>query len=221
MASTDAAMNNDLVRSVTEYVEAYMANYDGSHDFNHIQRVLGLARHIHAHAPNASERDPQVVVLSALLHDVGDKKYLKPGEDSSSLARDLLVSYGASEALANKVQAICLGVSYSSEVKDPARVRELIRLHPELAVVQDADRLDAIGSIGIGRAFTFSAARTKRSMADAVQHFHDKLLKLKDVMKTNVGRELAEERTARMEEFLKWWSEEAAFAGAEALSDSA
>ncbi|KAI0813233.1 HD domain-containing protein [Xylaria sp. FL0064] len=217
MASIDASVSESLITTVTKYVEAYMANYDGSHDFNHIQRVLGLAKYIHAHAANASERDPQVVILSALLHDVGDKKYLKPGEDASSLVNDLLISYGATEELAKKVQTICLGVSYSSEIKDPARVQELIKLYPELAVVQDADRLDAIGSIGIGRVFTFTGARTKASMDDSIQHFHDKLLKLHSMMKTDIGRQLAEERTRRMQEFLGWWGEEAAFSGTDMI----
>ncbi|KAI0536356.1 HD domain-containing protein [Xylaria digitata] len=218
MASIDAPVNESLITSVTKYVEAYMANYDGSHDFNHIQRVLGLAKYIHTHAPGASERDPQVVILSALLHDVGDKKYLKPGEDASSLVNDLLVSHGATEELARKVQTVCLSVSYSGEIKDPARVQELIKLHPELAVVQDADRLDAIGSIGIGRVFTFTGARTKASMADSIQHFHEKLLKLQSMMKTDVGRQLAEERTRRMKEFLQWWGEEAAFSGTDGVA---
>ncbi|KAI8633917.1 HD domain-containing protein [Xylariaceae sp. FL1651] len=217
MASVDASVNEGLIKSVTTYVEGYMANYDGSHDFNHIQRVLGLAKHIHTNTPNASERDLQVVILSALLHDVGDKKYLKPGEDASSLVNDLLLSYGATEEQAKKVQAICLGVSYSSEIKDPARVQDLIKSYPELAIVQDADRLDAIGSIGIGRVFTFTGARTKRSMADSIQHFHDKLLKLQSMMKTDVGRQLAEEKTRRMKEFLKWWDEEAAFASLDGI----
>ncbi|CAJ2502701.1 Uu.00g100950.m01.CDS01 [Anthostomella pinea] len=211
MAAPDALVDKRLVNSVTEYVKNYMANYDGSHDFHHIERVLGLAKHIDAHSPDVPERDAQVVVLSALLHDVGDKKYLKPGEDSSSLVYDLLISLGSNEKLARKVQTICLGVSYSSEVKDPARVQDLIKSHPELAVVQDADRLDAIGSIGIGRLFTFGGARTQRSMDDSIQHFHDKLLKIQSMMKTEVGRKLAEERTQRMQEFLKWWGEEAAF----------
>ncbi|KAI0202004.1 HD domain-containing protein [Astrocystis sublimbata] len=217
MASLDASPNEGLVKTVAGYVEAYMANYDGSHDFFHIQRVLGLAKHIHAHATGASERDPLVVVLSALLHDVGDKKYLQPGQDASSMVKDLLISYGAAEELANKVQAICLGVSYSSEIKDPAHVQELVKSFPELAVVQDADRLDAIGSIGIGRVFTFTGARTQASMAESIQHFHDKLLKLQSMMKTDIGRQLAEERTLRMKEFLKWWSEEAAFSGVDAV----
>ncbi|KAI0164291.1 hypothetical protein GGR52DRAFT_113783 [Hypoxylon sp. FL1284] len=209
--SAGQAVEGNLVQSVTEYVRSYMANYDGSHDFNHIQRVVGLARYIHAHLPEAPRRDQQVVVLSALLHDVGDRKYLKPGEDASTLVYKLLLSLGASEQLAKTVQTVCLGVSYSSEVKDPARVQGLIESHPELAVVQDADRLDAIGSIGIGRVFTFGGARTTRSMEDSIQHFHDKLLKLESMMKTDVGRDLAKQRTIRMQEFLKWWDEEAAF----------
>ncbi|KAI1462550.1 hypothetical protein F4805DRAFT_1037 [Annulohypoxylon moriforme] len=211
MAQTKDSVDEKLVSSVTEYVKSYMSNYDGSHDFNHIERVLGLAKYIHAHSPDGPPRVHQVVILSALLHDVGDKKYLKPGEDASTLVYELLLSLGAAENLAKRVQAICLGVSYSSEIKDPARVQELIKSYPELAVVQDADRLDAIGSIGIGRVFTFAGARTQRSMEDSIQHFHDKLLRLESMMKTDVGRRLATQRTERMQEFLKWWDEETAF----------
>ena len=82
MASIDAPGNEGLIASVTKYVEAYMANYDGSHDFNHIQRVLGLAKYINSHDDTASEGEPQVVILSPHLHDVGEKKSLKPGEDA-------------------------------------------------------------------------------------------------------------------------------------------
>ncbi|KAF3058298.1 hypothetical protein GL218_05620 [Daldinia childiae] len=211
MTTTGHSVEESLVTSVTEYVRSYMSNYDGSHDFNHIERVVGLAKYIHDRSPGITTRDLQVVILSALLHDVGDKKYLKPGEDASTLVYELLLSLGAAEQFANRVQTVCLGVSYSSEIKDPARVQDLIKSHPELAVVQDADRLDAIGAIGIGRVFTFTGARTKASMADSIQHFHDKLLKLESMMKTDVGRELAKAKTEKMQEFLKWWDEEAAF----------
>ncbi|KAI2625772.1 hypothetical protein GGR54DRAFT_513606 [Hypoxylon sp. NC1633] len=219
MAATHSSVEESLVNSVTDYVKSYMSNYDGSHDFNHITRVLGLAKYIHAHSPETPPCDRHVVVLSALLHDVGDKKYLKPNEDASTLVYELLLSLGASQQLAQKVQTICLGVSYSSEIKDPARVQALIGSHPELAVVQDADRLDAIGSIGIGRVFTFTGARKKTSMAESIQHFHDKLLRLENMMKTEAGRQLARERTERMQEFLKWWDEEAAFSSGSPTSD--
>ncbi|KAI2469506.1 hypothetical protein F4781DRAFT_218743 [Annulohypoxylon bovei var. microspora] len=217
MAQTKDSVDESLVSSVTEYVKTYMSNYDGSHDFNHIERVVGLAKHIHTQSPGTPPRDHQVVILSALLHDVGDKKYLKSGEDASTLVYELLLSLGAEEQLAKRVQTICLGVSYSSEIKNPARVQELIKSYPELAVVQDADRLDAIGSIGIGRVFTFTGARTQRSMTDSIQHFHDKLLKLESMMKTDVGRELAKKKTERMQEFLKWWGEEAAFSNGSSI----
>ncbi|POR32866.1 Uncharacterized protein TPAR_06934, partial [Tolypocladium paradoxum] len=112
MGSSDFTVDDDLIARVTDYVKAYMANYDGSHDFNHIQRVLRLALHIQARTPSTSR---PVVTLCALLHDVGDKKYLQPGEDAARAIHGVLRSLGAGDALAEAVQAICLGVSYSGE----------------------------------------------------------------------------------------------------------
>ncbi|RYO81635.1 hypothetical protein DL766_003815 [Monosporascus sp. MC13-8B] len=204
MASTEHTVNESLIAKVTVYVRDYMSHYDPSHDFSHIRRVVHLASHIQASMPHTSR---VVVVLSALLHDVGDEKYLKPGEDASRLAHDVLISMGAPAGLANEVQAICLGVSYSSEVKDPARVAELIKKHPELAVVQDADRLDAIGAVGIGRAFTFGGAKN-RSLEQTMAHFEEKLVRLEGTMKTDVGRRLAKERTDRLRLMQEWWAAE-------------
>lgn len=143
-----------------------MKRYDGSHDFHHLQRVLGLAHNIHdqikASAVTSSTPqpalDPTIITLSALLHDVGDRKYLAPSEDPLVMVRDLLLSLGADEALANKIQTICSGVSWTTEKKDVAHVQRLIAEHPELAVVQDADRLDALGAVGVGRVFTYGGA---------------------------------------------------------------
>ncbi|KAL6880828.1 hypothetical protein J3F83DRAFT_719979 [Trichoderma novae-zelandiae] len=118
-----------------------------------------------------------------------------------------LLSLGASEELADRIQTICLGVSYTGEMKDPARVRDLIEEHPELAVVQDADRLDAIGAVGIGRAFTFGGAKG-RALGDSIAHFDEKLLRLEGYMKTDVGREMARERTERMRLMQEWWRQE-------------
>jgi uncharacterized protein len=130
-----ASSNADLVARVTEYVREYMSHYDGSHDFNHIQRVLHLAHHIYKSEALISPKplDYDLVTLSALLHDVGDAKYLKEGEDSKTMVRDLLLQLGASRELAEKVQAVCLGVSYSSEIKDLQHVVKLIETYPELA----------------------------------------------------------------------------------------
>ncbi|OAA33802.1 hydrolase [Moelleriella libera RCEF 2490] len=197
----ERVVEESLISSVTSYVQDYMSNYDPSHDFNHIQRVVRLARRIQAKTPNTCLL---IVHLSALLHDVGDSKYLQPGQDASRLVFDVLRSCGAPAPLAAKVQIICLGVSYSSEVKDPARVRRLIDEHPELAVVQDADRLDAIGAVGIGRAFAFGGAKN-RDMAQTMEHFDEKLVRLEGMMKTAEGRLLARERTERIEKMMEWW----------------
>ncbi|KAF4458233.1 hypothetical protein FALBO_15034 [Fusarium albosuccineum] len=206
MASEDFSVDDALVTKVTSYVEQYMSNYDASHDFNHIQRVLRLSLHIQSLTP--STRRP-LVTLAALLHDVGDKKYLRPGEDPSRLVSTLLVSFGAPPALADTVQAICLGVSYSSEVKDPERTRALVETYPELAVVQDADRLDAIGAVGIARTFAFGGAKG-RTLENTMEHFDDKLLLLEGMMKTEEGRRLAKQRTERLRLLKQWWQDETA-----------
>ena len=202
-----------LVSKVTTFVHKYMSMYDGSHDFNHIKRVTGLAHLIYERlkddTPSHVEgMDLHAITLAALLHDVGDKKYLEPGQDENTLVHATLLSFGAPEDLAVKVQRIVLGVSYSSEIKDPARVKAMIQTYPELAIVQDADRLDAIGAIGIGRTFTYGGAKTRRSMGDTIQHFEVKLEKLESMMKTGPGKSLARERTERLKAFKRWWEEE-------------
>lgn len=202
--SSPLTVDPALIAKVTDYIKVYMANYDPSHDYSHIKRVVHLAQTIQAQVPNTN-RD--IVTLAALLHDVGDRKYLKPGEDASRMIFEVLTSLGASEALAEKIQTVCLGVSYSSEIKDLGRVQALIREHPELAVVQDADRLDAIGAVGIGRAFTFGGAKG-RGLEDSIGHFEEKLLKLEGMMKTDVGRAMARERTERMRLMREWWLQE-------------
>lgn len=122
----------DLIPKVTAYVRTYMAKYDPSHDYEHIRRVVRLAQKLHA-AESAAEAplDPVVVHLAALLHDVGDKKYVRDGEDPNTMVRDALLQFGADQEFAVRVQAICSGVSYSCEVADPARVRRLIEQYPE------------------------------------------------------------------------------------------
>ena len=210
MGFSDFQVDEGLLSKVTEYVKEYMSHYDGSHDFNHIRRVVRLAHTIYASESElAVSKD--VVTLSALLHDVGDKKYLKPGEDPSRLVHSVLSSLGAPDALAEKVQAICLGVSYSGEARDPSRVAALVAEHPELAVVQDADRLDALGAVGIARCFAFGGARNRR-LEDSVEHFGDKLVRLEGLMKTGTGRRLARERTERVRLMQEWWRQETALA---------
>jgi len=201
---------SDLLPKVFTYVKAYMSNYDGSHDFAHILRVLGLARTLRAQDP--SKYDLTTTTLAALLHDVGDRKYLLPGQDSATAVQSLLLSLGAPAALAEKIQTIVSAVSYTSEIKDPAKVAHVIALYPELEVVQDADRLDAIGAVGIGRVFTYGGAHggdtRGRSMVESVEHFVVKLERLEGMMKTEKGREMARVRTERLVAFRREWEDE-------------
>lgn len=121
---------------------------------------------------------------------------------------------GCPRDLAARVQAICSGVSYSAEVRDPAGTAALITQYPELAVVQDADRLDSIGAIGLGRCFTFGGARTESaSLEEAMEQVETRLLRVEGMMKTEVGRKLARERTRRLRTFRDWWREEEGILG--------
>jgi uncharacterized protein len=110
--------------------------------------------------------------------------------------------------MATRVQTICLAVSYTSEKKDPVYVKNLIAKYPELAVVQDADRLDSIGAVGIGRVFTYGGARTARGMDGSMEMMEMKLFELEGMMKTGPGREMAGEKTERLRIFRGWWDEE-------------
>jgi uncharacterized protein len=245
---------------------------DSSHDFHHITRVVGLATHIHTHTPappSSPDLNPLLITLSAYLHDIGDRKYVDASDptDPATLARSFLLGVGCPPELARDVQDIVNHVSYSNEVKRPDAVRDVLERLPELAVVQDADRLDAIGAVGVGRAFTYAASVRARevakraadakgrsgsaemlgegewdgdarrravpgqnggtvpsgqvqchvevlgsSMNNSIEHFVDKLEKLERMMKTDVGRQMARERTRRLKEFRGWWEEEAGFA---------
>ncbi|RVD80423.1 uncharacterized protein DFL_008320 [Arthrobotrys flagrans] len=227
----DQALLPTLLPETHAFVKAYMARYDSSHDFSHVLRVLNLAHHISQTeqkylqsvalvAPPTTKvaplYDSTIVTLAALLHDVGDRKYIKEGEDvDESPVKTFLVGSGASEALGERVQTIVNGVSYSKEIKDPQRVLDLIESYPELAVVQDADRLDAIGAVGIGRTFTFAGAKGSGGpgMENVLKHFEEKLLRLGTMMKTKTGKEMAEKRIQVLREFERCWLEEKSIAG--------
>ncbi|KAL2277111.1 hypothetical protein FJTKL_00244 [Diaporthe vaccinii] len=204
----------ELIKSVSSYVKEYMSHYDPSHDYNHIQRVHHLAllildKESQSEPAAKSPYDKTLLTLGALLHDVGDHKYLLPGQDSTTLVRDVLLERGCPADLADRVQDLVLHVSFSSEKKDPQKVLDKIASIPELAIVQDADRLDAIGAVGIARCFTFGGAKmSARGLSGCVDHFEEKLELLEGMMKTGTGRQLARERTERLKVFRGWWESE-------------
>ena len=204
--------SSQLYRAIYDHVEEYVSRYDMSHDFKHVLRVLALAKHILAQETEANpgkKLDKQAITVAALLHDVGDRKYLQPGENANKMINDLLAENCCSPSFITKVSLIIENVSYSNEIKQPALVNAVMASHPELAVVQDADRLDAIGAVGIARCFAFGAAKaTDCGLEGSVEHFIDKLEELENMMKTETGRRLARERTQRLKQFRQWWEDE-------------
>ena len=188
-----------------------MDNFDPSHDYTHIQRVLKLAKTIEARENSSDSTiryNSDVITLASLLHDVGDRKYLKVGEDGETMVEHLLLRLKANAALASEVQAIVNHVSYTKEVKDPAKVQAFLSEHRELAIVQDADRLDSIGAFGIARFFVYHANKGD-TLDAAMTYFPERLENLVGMMKTRTGRQMAAVRTQRVKEYRTWFEKEA------------
>lgn len=209
------AEDKSLFKSINEFVYEYMSQpgHDNSHDYLHILRVVSNAnRLLEAElesTTSARDYDTSAIFLAALLHDVGDHKYAKPGEDVENQIATVLREHGASDGLALKIQIIAKHVGYTNEVKNPGSVVEVLSKYPELAIVQDADRLDAIGAVGVGRCFAYGGAKSHgQPMSIAVDHFAEKLYKLPDMMKTAAGRKLAASRKKILEEFAAQFNEE-------------
>jgi HD superfamily phosphodiesterase len=218
-----------LYEAMTTFVNTCMSGHDPSHNPAHVHRVANLANTILQSEQTANPTQPlsaAVVKLAALLHDIGDRKYLPTlasttadttAIDPKTMVELALLNAGAPSDLATKVQTVVSHVSYTTECKDPGLIRRLIEEdgYPELAIVQDADRLDAIGAIGIGRTFTFLGAQGKKfakegewEMGNCIEHFVEKLERLEGMMKTETGRGMARVRTERLGVFRGWWEEE-------------
>jgi uncharacterized protein len=203
-----------LFMAINRYVYDYMSQpgHDNSHDYHHILRVLSNANILleaETKTNPETKLDNTVVFLAALLHDVGDHKYAKPGEDPENQVFTAMQENGAPKELAEKVQVLVKHVGYTNEVRNPQSVIDVLARYPELAIIQDADRLDAIGAIGVGRCFAFGGAKGKgRPLAGAIDHFEEKLYKLKGMMKTETGKHMAQARTKVLEDFAKEYNNE-------------
>lgn len=205
----------ELIAETWKFSEEYMSQpgFDASHDFNHLRRVVALAQQIHdSSTPQfKSTCDRNIVTLLALLHDVGDKKYANhPDIPGKGPVEAFLLSANAPEDLATHVQHLVSNVSFSNEQKNAEHVRNLAAQYPELAVVQDADRLDAIGAMGIARVITFSTAkRPQEGWQGIVTHYEEKLGRLAREMKTVEGKKLGVKRGERVRAFFEdWWNDE-------------
>lgn len=203
----------DLVSLTTHFVRERLSGDATGHDFWHIRRVSNLAERI----ARREGADLTVVRLAALLHDIADWKFHK-GDASvgPKVARGWLEKQGADQELVSKVCAIIADVSFKGAgVKRPV-------LSLEGRVVQDADRLDALGAIGIARAFAYGGAKGRAMHDPAIKprfhksaraylkaggttlnHFYEKLLLLKARMNTPTGRKMAQHRHAFMEGYVR------------------
>lgn len=200
---------NELINECKKAAYEVYDTFDASHDIDHIRRVMKNAEEICMTEPTVNE---YVVTLGVLLHDIDDPKYK---EEHNLTAKEILETNGAEEKLVEQVLACIESVSFSG-----GNAREITSV--EGAIIRDADRLDAIGAVGIARAFAFGGAKGRKlyvrdevarnQMSEAeyreketatVTHFYEKLLLLKDLMVTNEGKRLAEQRHQYMVGFLE------------------
>jgi uncharacterized protein len=184
-----------LEEKAIEYItELFKGNADG-HDLSHTMRVYKMAVRL---AEAYHEADKQVVELAALLHDADDHKLFNT--ENNANARFFLESQGVNR---EKVDLICEVINSVSFSKNKGKKPSTL----EGCIVQDADRLDALGAIGIARTFSYGG-KHGRSIEDSSKHFYEKLLLLKDQMNTPEALKIAEERHRFIKEYIKELEEE-------------
>ena len=202
-----------IIEATKEFVKETLKNAESGHDWFHTLRVYNNARLI----AESESVDLYIVVLGALLHDIADSKFHN-GDDSVAprVARKFLVQHNVDSFVINSVIDIINNISFNKSLETNNKTNSI-----ELDVVQDADRLDAIGAIGIARCFNYGGFKNrklfdpsikpnlkmskneyKNSTAPTINHFYEKLLLLSDKMNTKTGKKIAKERHQFMTEYL-------------------
>lgn len=205
-----------VINAAEQYARSELGQDPTGHDWWHIHRVVQMAERL------ASEEgaDSFICIIAALLHDVADEKLNETKESGLRKVNDWLREHPLIEAERNHIMEIISTMSYNAGANPPMRTLEG-------QVVQDADRLDAIGAIAIARAFLYAGwkgdpihdpslpprdSMTTRQYRDekstAINHFHEKLLKLKDNINTNSASRIAEERHCYMEQYVERFYQE-------------
>ncbi|MDV4149867.1 HD domain-containing protein [Clostridium sp. AL.422] len=203
---------NLIIEKTKEFVKNKLYGEGSGHDWFHIERVHNLAKYI-AEKENA---DFFIVEMTALLHDIDDWKFSKSNDSNTTVTEDFLNSIEVDQESIESIIKIIQTMSYKGGVVDSTQ-------HTlEGKIVQDADRLDAIGAIGIARTFAYGGHKNrpiydpsikpmdfknlnevKNAENHTINHFYEKLLKLKDLMNTDTAKEIAEKRHKFMEDFLE------------------
>ena len=198
-------MDDKLTERAIVYINQLFRTNAGGHDVDHTMRVYRNTLLIAGREPDC---DRQIAVLAALLHDADDYKLFKTenNENARAFLRENLVP-------PEQIDRICEVINSVSFSRNRGKAPET----PEGKVVQDADRLDAIGAVGVARTFAFGGEHG-RPMQESIQHFYDKLLKLKGLMNTETGKQIAEKRHAFLEAFLQEYTEETGDGGRSSVS---
>lgn len=202
-----------IIQQTAAFVQEKLKNAEAGHDWWHIQRVWNNTKLI----LETEDADTLVCELTALLHDIADSKFHYGDEHiGPRIAGEFLQSVGLDKSRIEHVQQIIFNMSYKASLGQ-------VDFHSkELEIVQDADRLDAIGAIGIARAFQYGGFKNreiynpdilpqqqlskeayKNTTAPTINHFYEKLLLLRDKMNTNTAKQIAEHRHLFMESFLQ------------------
>ena len=182
-------MIEERIHATKQYVKTLFADRADGHDAEHTLRVYTNAMRI---AQAEGSCDMEIVGLSALLHDADDDKLFQT--ENNANARTFLEEICIPQ---NQIDQICQVINAVSFSKNRGKHPETI----EGKIVQDADRLDAIGAVGIARTFSYGGHKG-RPLTDTIQHFHDKLLLLKDEMNTETAKQMAESRHQFLINFL-------------------
>jgi len=210
--------NAELIQNTIRFVQNKLADAEGGHDWFHIERVYKNAILI----AETEDVDRTIVSLGALLHDIADSKFHGGDETiGPKVAKEWLSSQNANPEIIEHVIQIINNISFKG-----GNQKQVFR-SGELDVVQDADRLDAIGAIGIARTFNYGGYKDmkiydpaippkldmtkeeyKKSKAPTINHFYEKLLLLKERMNTETGKKVAQKRHEYMEGFLEQFYKE-------------
>lgn len=212
----------NYIDQTINFVKQQLKDAESGHDWFHIERVYKNALHILSH----EEANEQIVILGALLHDIADSKFHNGDETiGPKMAGDFMTTIGIEDSVKKHVVAIIENISFKGGNF------EMNFNSKELDIVQDADRLDAIGAIGIARTFNYGGFKNnlihdpenmpkmhmskeeyKKHKGTTINHFYEKLLLLKDLMNTNTGKQIAEQRHEFMltflDQFYKEWEGE-------------
>lgn len=197
----------DKIEIAEKFVRDKVAGYDSGHDWWHITRVRKLAQYINN---EENLEDPFLVDLAALFHDFADSKFDTGNQDKSYDQVTIFLNDSGLGIFSLRIINIMKEVSFSSRKEFPCIKSDL------LCIIQDADRLDAIGAIGIARAFNYGGYRNNiiyspdpvENKNSTINHFYEKLLLLNSMMNTDTGKKLACERHEFLELFLKHFNME-------------